>query len=90
MALQRDGKIVAAGLVEENGVNRFALARYNGDGSLDATFNGDGKATTDFGGINGSALSVAVQRDGKIVAAGYAMESGVLKFALARYDSGIN
>jgi uncharacterized delta-60 repeat protein len=89
VVLQEDGKILVAGMAHK-GVNQFALARHNADGSLDATFDGDGKATTNFGGNGSAAHSLAVQGDGKIVAAGCALESGVLKFSLARYDSGIN
>ena len=41
IAIQADGKIVAVG---DSGYRRdFALARYNVDGSLDASFGGDGK-----------------------------------------------
>lgn len=59
----------------------FALARYEADGSPDRSFAGDGTLTTGFGGDSG-ALAVAVQPDGRIVAAGY----GPSGFALARYD----
>ena len=45
--------------------------RYNTDGSLDASFDSDGKVTTEVGSANDYALSVAIQSDGKIVAAGY-------------------
>src|SRR5947208_2656862 len=49
LALQADGKIVAAGVSAANGTNpKFALTRYNADGTLDTTFSGDGKVTTDF------------------------------------------
>src|SRR5262249_35454426 len=88
VAIQTDGKIVAAGFTQfsdERGVltRDFALARYNPDGSLDTTFNSDGKVTTDFGSNDG-ANSVAIQADGKIVAAGFGgAQSG---FALARYN----
>src|SRR6266536_3291285 len=63
VAVQSDGKIVAAG---STGGGDFALARYNGDGSLDSTFGSGGKVTTDVGGFD-AALGVA-QSDGKIVA----------------------
>src|SRR6266508_2960252 len=66
VAIQPDGKIVAAGT---NGGD-FALARYNRDGSLDTSFDGDGKVTTDFGAPFDLALGVAIQPDGRIVAAG--------------------
>ncbi|MFJ8012859.1 calcium-binding protein [Streptomyces sp. NPDC096339] len=86
VALQGDGKIIAAGQSSSGGAD-FALARYNDDGALDTTFDTDGKVTTDFAGANDGANAVAVQADGKIVAAGHA--SGVTSdFALVRYQNG--
>jgi uncharacterized delta-60 repeat protein len=84
VAIQADGKIVAAGWTSagENPDN-FALARYNADGGLDPTFDGDGRVLTDLG-ADEDAHDVAIQADGKIVAAG---RSGG-DFGLARYDSG--
>jgi uncharacterized delta-60 repeat protein len=76
VAIQADGKIVAAG---SSGAD-FALARYNPDGSLDPTFDGDGRVVTDFGAFD-QGSDVAIQADGKIVAAG----SSGADFALARY-----
>ncbi len=70
MVLQSDGKIVLAGYAF-TGMNDFALARYNTDGSLDTTFDGDGKLLTAIGGATDEAHGVAVQSDGKIVAVGY-------------------
>ena len=72
VALQGDGKIVAVGEAEPGtSGDDFALARYNPDGSLDTSFSGDGKLTTDFGfGADDEANGVAIQGDGKIVAAG--------------------
>jgi uncharacterized delta-60 repeat protein len=64
LAMQNDGKIIAAGYASES---RIAIALYNPNGSLDNTFSDDGKLLTDFHGI---AESVAVQNDGKIVVAG--------------------
>ena len=51
------------------GGDDFALARYNPNGSLDTRFSGDGKRTADIGGIDW-AEGVAIQGDGRIVAAG--------------------
>jgi uncharacterized delta-60 repeat protein len=76
VATLRDGKIVAAGYSRGD----FALARYGRDGRLDATFGNDGRVLTDFGGHDG-ATAIAVQRDGKIVAAGWSRGA----FAVARY-----
>ena len=84
MALQPDGKIVVAGESGLDGNPKFALARYNPDGSLDATFGGDGRITTDFTANEEVAYGVAIQSDGKIVAAG--TSGGYAKFALARYN----
>ena len=58
----------------------FALARYNADGSLDATFAGDGKLTTDFGGSDG-AEDVASSRT-----TGRGGGKGQQRQALARYN----
>ena len=57
--------------VPVHGSNDFALVRYNTDGSLDTSFDSDGKVTTAIGGSTDRAYSVAIQSDGKIVAAGY-------------------
>jgi uncharacterized delta-60 repeat protein len=83
VAIQADGKIVAAG---SNGGD-FVLARYNPDGSLDPSFDGDGRVTTDFGAGDGGA-EIAIQADGKIVAAGSSFAGGdASDFALARYNA---
>src|SRR5688500_17990677 len=70
LAIQFDGKIVAAGLAS-SGSNQgrdFGLSRYNRDGSLDTTFGIGGKVTTDFSGRDDSANALAIQSDGRIVA----------------------
>jgi uncharacterized delta-60 repeat protein len=83
--LQRNGKIVAVGSVLEEFGNDFALARYNSDGSLDATFDTDGALTTDFFGRDDYAFAAAIQRDGRIIAAGSAAQNGKTDFAVAHY-----
>jgi len=89
MAIQSDGKIVAAGRSNADGSNDFALARYNTDGSLDMSFGTGGLVLTDFsgGGSNDDARALAIQTDGKIVAAGRSNADGSNDFALARYDT---
>jgi uncharacterized delta-60 repeat protein len=60
-------------------------------GDLDPTFSGDGQAATAFSHGSAAATSVAVQRDGKIVVAGYVRLSGGHlndRWALARYKPG--
>src|SRR5262249_21809266 len=48
VAVQANGQILTAGLTGLNGVANFALARYNSDGTLDATFGTAGIVTTAF------------------------------------------
>jgi len=82
VVLQPDGKIVVAGYSSNGTNNDFALARYNIDGSLDASFGIDGKVTTDFG-AGDFGRSVVLQPDGKIIVVGNSSSD----FALARYNS---
>ena len=90
MALQPNGQIVVAGIVYPGHLAnpRFAVARYNADGSLDASFGSGGTAMTDFGSPRGDvATAVALQPDDKIVLAGSTTTSGGDNFALARYNA---
>jgi uncharacterized delta-60 repeat protein len=66
--LQADGKIVVAGRtsVADDG----AVYRLNADGSLDSTFDNDGAVGLDSGAWE-TINALAIQRDGKIVVAGY-------------------
>jgi uncharacterized delta-60 repeat protein len=68
-ALQGDGKIVVAGSIATNqNQQQPGLLRYNTDGTLDPNFGIGGKVV--IGGTNaGAAFAVAVQTDGKILAA---------------------
>jgi uncharacterized delta-60 repeat protein/uncharacterized repeat protein (TIGR01451 family) len=87
VAVQGDGKIVAAGRADLAGSTGFGLARYNPDGSLDPSFGSGGKATTDFGGGFAAAFGgIVLQADSKIVAAGITAAGGSFDFALARYQ----
>lgn len=90
IALQSDGKIVAAGrrgiqfYPTDQRKGNVALARYNPDGSLDATFGNGGIVVNDFGqGLESYAIALMIQPDGKIVIAG---ESNY-EFLVARYNS---
>lgn len=90
VALQSDGKIVVAGF-SQSGVDLttadFALTRYNPDGTLDLSFGTNGKVTTDFAGSRDIASAIAIQANGKIVAAGRSQNGTETDFALARYNS---
>jgi uncharacterized delta-60 repeat protein len=92
IAIQADGKIVAAGVSQESFTpNVFTLTRYNTNGSLDLTFNLDGIVTTPIGTSSGGAMvgGIAIQDDGKIVIAGKTYNSSSIfsVFTLARYKT---
>lgn len=85
VAIQPDGKIVAVGTLF-SGSDQYVVLRYNTDGSPDTTFDADGRANTDITGGHDAAYSVAIQPDGKIVAAGYSTPS-TNDFSIARYNT---
>jgi uncharacterized delta-60 repeat protein len=71
-AIQPDGKIVVAGGTE----SAFALGRYDGSGRVDRHFGRHGRVLTAAGLGGASALDVAVQPNGRILAAGYGIDFG--------------
>jgi uncharacterized delta-60 repeat protein len=86
--LQADGKLLVAGsYVNEATPDAFALARYNLDGSLDSTFGSAGVVTTRIGAGAAVCLGIALQRDGRIVLAGYSDTTQGHDFTLACYNS---
>ncbi|MBU0493269.1 MAG: hypothetical protein KKB13_15605 [Chloroflexi bacterium] len=82
VVLQSD-KIVVVGATLNLDGSRIALARYNSDGSLDATFNGGGLAAAHY---DCEAHAVALQSNDWIVVAGMCFEGGGRDFGLARFD----
>jgi uncharacterized delta-60 repeat protein len=81
LALQSDGKIVAAGYAMGK-TNEFAVARYNTNGSLDSSFGSQGIVTTSVG--SGAFVSaVAIDVNGNIDVVGNAQGG----FALVRYTT---
>jgi uncharacterized delta-60 repeat protein len=82
VAIQPDGKIVAAG-----GTAGFQLTRYNTNGSLDTSFGTNGMAEVYVGTDGGMAQAVGVQPDGKIVVSGDGRPSVAEEFALARFNT---
>jgi uncharacterized delta-60 repeat protein len=85
VALQPDGKIVAAGTIGDEETGDFALARYRPDGTLDRSFSRDGKVIVAFGPGSDQAHAVAVQPDGRIVAVGYVQSGSDYDLALVRF-----
>ncbi len=89
VAVQPDGKIVAAGSSYSSNQFVFALARYKPYGSLDSSFGSHGTATAAFGQDIAYAESLALQADGKIVVAGDVapQNSDLYSFTLARFNA---
>src|SRR5262249_42265172 len=89
VAVQTDGKIVAVGYATVAGLPRFATTRYNATGSLDTSFGGNGRVLTAVGISGSSATGVALQKDGKIVVAGFAVNNSgrIYDFACLRYNT---
>jgi uncharacterized delta-60 repeat protein len=99
LALQPDGKIVVAGSSAYGSPNKFTLARYDSNGSLDSSFGTDGITTTavpnsldaSWSPEGAGVAALAVLPDGSVLAAGSARwhgpdlyeEDG--EFVLARY-----
>jgi len=83
LVVQPDGKLVLAGRGAEH-LGDFALIRLDRDGQLDPTFGTGGRVLTDFAGKSETIYAIALQPDGKIVAAGTTTGASN-DFALARY-----
>ena len=82
LAIQDDGKLVAAGNL--NG--RFYLTRFNNNGAIDSAFGTDGMVIT---GGTADAMAVTIQSDGKILATGssYGMTSCTARYG---YDGSLD
>ncbi len=85
VAVQPDGRILVAGAAGEWSSSDFGLARFNSDGTLDASFGTGGVVRSDFSGGRDAARAVLPQADGRIVAAGSAGSGSDTDFALVRY-----
>jgi uncharacterized delta-60 repeat protein len=87
LAIQADGKMVVVGSSNNGTFNQFAVARFNLDGSPDASFGTNGKVVTVLSTGNNIARAVKIQPDGKIVVAGNIENLTYSRFGVARYNS---
>jgi uncharacterized delta-60 repeat protein len=84
VALQSDGKIIVVGsFLNFNNTPRPYIIRLNTDGSLDNTFS---SAVSSIDGVE-SFNCVAIQNDGKILAAGYYPIAGASRGNVVRLNS---
>jgi uncharacterized delta-60 repeat protein len=89
VAIDDSDRIVVGGLAAPVDPSKYdlALARYRPTGALDRSFSGDGKVLTSFGRERNGASGLAIDDQGRIVAAGWTldMDNSRSAFALARY-----
>lgn len=71
-----DGTVVIGGRIAGPGGNNAMAMQLTSTGSLDATFDSDGVASATIGGFYSEGRAVAIQTDGKVVLAGFVLESG--------------
>jgi uncharacterized delta-60 repeat protein len=92
VAVDRRGRIVAAGEGSCRLATCFAVVRYHRDGSLDPSFGGDGISVVRFPRGGSRAYALALQGDGRIVLAGWILIYGDAlddeRFAVARLRRG--
>ncbi|MES2923618.1 MAG: delta-60 repeat domain-containing protein [Verrucomicrobiota bacterium] len=96
-AVQSDGKLIVAGSSTNGTQSKFAIVRYNIDGSYDGSFGTDGRVTTDFPNHVAVATTIAFRPAGNsisqpaaIIVGGYSLDSGLYPdydFALVRYNA---
>ncbi|MGE0082662.1 MAG: hypothetical protein AB7U81_15385, partial [Thiohalomonadaceae bacterium] len=82
VVVQPDGKLVTAGELHRDGNKYFALTRYLPDGSVDPAFSAD-----PVGGAGGWFEALALQQDGRLVAAGSVRDGSDTNLAVVRYES---
>jgi uncharacterized delta-60 repeat protein len=84
VAVQPNGKIVVAGYAT-NGQKQFLVARLNENGSFDSAFDQDGVAFTNVGPGDAGANAVAIDKAGRVLAAGFSSSGTNYDFTIARY-----
>ena len=83
-----DHKVVAVGTADISGEVEGVLARFNADGSVDASFGTDGFSTLDPGtGVEFEVEEMALDSQGRIVVAGTIADSSSIDFCVARTDA---
>lgn len=94
LAIQRDGGILVGGssdMGDAAGGHQWRISRYTRNGELDGSFGAGGTVLTSMssaGGFDEHVWNLALDRDGRLVAAGDAVtETGGFDIALARFNA---
>ena len=82
---QPDDKLLIAG---SDGSGDFLVKRLLADGAPDRSFGGDGTADADFAGGKDTITAIALQDDGKLVAAGTSEVGIETRTVVARFSAG--
>jgi uncharacterized delta-60 repeat protein len=87
VALQRDGKIVAAGSCVAFSIRSFCITRLLANGTLDPSFGVNGVVNQVVGAGNADPRAVLIQPDGKIVVGGTCFDGNINTLCAARFLS---
>jgi uncharacterized delta-60 repeat protein len=87
VAIQRDNKILLAGVTGLGANADFAIARFNTDLSFDTSFDGDGKLILPIGSGEDVATSLHLAPDGTIVVGGFSSNGTNKDFVWASFNS---
>ena len=87
VAIQPDGKIIVVGTTQHNPGPDIVLARYDEYGQLDFYFGDAGTVITNITPGPDIGKSLVIQRDGKIIVAGFSYSADNFFMTLLRYDS---
>jgi len=88
VTIQPDGKIVVAGYAQSGSADRFVIARLDDTGNPDLSFGTSGVTVTPVG-TNDGIYTLAIQADGKILAAGTTFNGNGFDMAVIRYLPGV-
>jgi uncharacterized delta-60 repeat protein len=92
VAIQPDGRILVAGIVEPEDDGEGIVFRLTSGGEPDPAFDGDGRATFDFADGHSSPRAMQLQPDGRIVVGGTFQGEEESDFGVARLmaDGGLD
>lgn len=86
MVIQKNGKILLTGSSYNDSTKVIFLLRYNINGKLDITFGNKGIVLTQIGTKAGG-TSINLQKDEKIIVAGYTNINGDIESIIVRYNN---
>jgi uncharacterized delta-60 repeat protein len=85
VALQTNGKILAAGRISDGDKDDIGILRLKPDGGRDRTFGAGGRVLTDVAGGPDDARDLTIASNGKLVVTGEASVDRIRRFVVLRY-----